>query len=110
MEKKKEVKPTAYAWHEKIQKEMWALYAFATELKDDHITNNIAKSFNHSAGDIRGKPVYTLLDFLQAMLMSRLRKRYKKACMLQTEVVPNVVAKLNHIRENSRKMHYVVGW
>ncbi|KAI5657746.1 hypothetical protein M9H77_26539 [Catharanthus roseus] len=67
----KEVKPTAYAWIEKIPKEMWARHAFA---KNDHIINNIAESFNHWIGDLPGKLVYIFLDSLQAKLISRLQK------------------------------------
>ncbi|KAL0277968.1 UNVERIFIED_CONTAM: hypothetical protein Sradi_7308700, partial [Sesamum radiatum] len=37
-------------------------HAFDERLKNDHVTNNISESFNHWVGDLRSKPVLTLVD------------------------------------------------
>lgn len=47
MFKIKALKPQAYTWLDNIPVELWARYTFTTDLKNDHITNNIKESFNN---------------------------------------------------------------
>ncbi|KAK4391754.1 hypothetical protein Sango_1953200 [Sesamum angolense] len=65
LHKIKELKPAAYDWLLKIPAEMWSRHAFDERLKNDHVTNNISESFNHWVGDLRSKPVLTLVDGLR---------------------------------------------
>ncbi|KAL0305351.1 UNVERIFIED_CONTAM: hypothetical protein Sangu_3036500 [Sesamum angustifolium] len=74
----KELKPAAYEWLLKIPAEMWSRHAFDPRIKNDHVTNNISESFNHWVGELRSKPILTLVDGLRAKLMSRLQKRKQK--------------------------------
>lgn len=103
-----ELKPAAYDWLLKIPAEMWSRHAFDPRLKNDHVTNNISESFNHWVGDLRSKPVLSLVDGLRAKLMSRLQKRKQKGSKWQGLIVPNVVKQLNTIKEESRKCHLLV--
>ena len=89
----KELKLVAHEWLEKIPYHLWARHAFPTNLKNDHITNNIAESFNHWVGDLRGATILNILDGLRAKLMSRLHKRFEKACTWKNSIVPNVIKK-----------------
>ncbi|XP_027082353.1 uncharacterized protein [Coffea arabica] len=95
MAKIKDLKPAAHEWLEKIPYHLWSRHAFPTDLKNDHITNNIVESFNHWIGDLRGKNVLTLLDNIRSKLMSRLLKRFEKGCLYKNNVVSNVKNRLN---------------
>ena len=72
-------------------------------MKNDHITNNIAESFNHWVGDLRGATILNILDGLRAKLMSRLPKRFEKACTWKNSIVLNVIKKLNEFSVQGRK-------
>ncbi|KAK4411848.1 hypothetical protein Sango_0257800 [Sesamum angolense] len=104
----KELKPAAYEWLLKIPAEMWCRHAFDPRIKNDHVTNNISESFNHWVGELRSKPILTLVDGLRAKLMSRLQKRKQKGIKWSGLVVPNVVKGLNLVKEESRKCHLLV--
>ncbi|KAL0358465.1 UNVERIFIED_CONTAM: hypothetical protein Sangu_0695900 [Sesamum angustifolium] len=108
LHKIKELKPAAYDWLLKIPAEMWSRHAFDERLKNDHVTNNISESFNHWVGDLRSKPVLTLVDGLRTKLMCRLQKRKLKGLKMSGDLVPNVVKELNKIKEESRKCHLLV--
>ncbi|KAL0401741.1 UNVERIFIED_CONTAM: hypothetical protein Slati_4204000 [Sesamum latifolium] len=108
LHKIKELKPAAYDWLLKIHAEMWSRHAFDERLKNDHVTNNISKSFNHWVGDLRSKPVLTLVDGLRTKLMCRLQQRKLKGLKISGDLVPNVVKELNKIKEESRKCHLLV--
>ena len=103
MAKIKDLKPAAHEWLEKIPYHLWSRHAFPTDLKNDHITNNIAESFNHWIGDLRGKNVLTLLDNIRSKLMSRLLKRFEKGCLYKNNVVSNVKNRLNVLANECRK-------
>ncbi|KAL3529567.1 hypothetical protein ACH5RR_008889 [Cinchona calisaya] len=103
MVKMKALKLEAYEWLDKVPTKLWARHAFPTDLKNAHITNNIFESFNNWVGDLRGKPVLTLVDSIRAKLMNRLQKRFEKACMFKNKVVPHVRKKLNEIAKECRK-------
>ncbi|KAK4404611.1 hypothetical protein Sango_0829700 [Sesamum angolense] len=104
----KELKPAAYEWLLKILAEMWSRHAFDPRRKNDHVTNNISESFNHWVGELRSKPILTLVDGLRAKLMSRLQKRKQKGIKWSDLVVPNVVKGLNLVKEETRKCHLLV--
>ncbi|KAK4417439.1 hypothetical protein Salat_2569500 [Sesamum alatum] len=87
---------------------MWSRHAFDERLKNDHVTNNISESFNHWVGDLRSKPVLTLVDGLRTKLMSKLQKRKLKGLKTNGDIVPNAVKELNKIKEESRKCHLLV--
>ncbi|KAL0339183.1 UNVERIFIED_CONTAM: hypothetical protein Sangu_1440400 [Sesamum angustifolium] len=108
MYKVKELKPTAYDWLLKIPVEQWSRHAFDPRLKNDHVTNNISESFNHWVGELRSKPVLTLLDGLRAKLMSHLQKQREKALKWSNFIVPNVVKVLNDARDESRNCKLLV--
>ncbi|KAL0373221.1 UNVERIFIED_CONTAM: hypothetical protein Scaly_1003700 [Sesamum calycinum] len=91
LHKIKELKPVAYDWLLKIPTEMWSRHAFDERMKNDHVTNNISESFNHWVGDLRSKPVLTLVDGLRTKLMCRLQKRKLKGLKMSGDLVPMLV-------------------
>ena len=44
----------AHKWLEGHPKELWARHLIGTKLKSDHVTNNIAESFNSWINKVRG--------------------------------------------------------
>ncbi|KAL0416546.1 UNVERIFIED_CONTAM: hypothetical protein Slati_3486500 [Sesamum latifolium] len=64
---------------QKIVAEPWSRHAFDPMPQNDHMTKNISGPFNHWVGELRGKPMLTLLDGLRAKLLSRLQNRREKA-------------------------------
>ncbi|KAK4434249.1 hypothetical protein Salat_0587600 [Sesamum alatum] len=86
---------------------MWSRHAFDERLKD-HVTNNISESFNHWVGDLRSKPLLTLVDGLRTKLMSRLQKRKLKGLKMNGDIVPNAMKELNKIKEEFKKCHLLV--
>ncbi|KAL0355056.1 UNVERIFIED_CONTAM: hypothetical protein Sradi_3952500 [Sesamum radiatum] len=78
MKKIQEFKPIATEWLMKIDVSMWTRHAFPIDLKNDHVTNNIAKPFNTWIGEFGGKPVTTLLEGVRTKVMSMVHKRHKR--------------------------------
>ncbi|KAK4441601.1 hypothetical protein Salat_0495000 [Sesamum alatum] len=78
-------------------------HAFHSALKNDRVTNNIVESFNHWVGELRPKPVLTLLDGLRAKLINRLQIRYERGRRWDNVVTPFVLKKLNTVKEESRQ-------
>ncbi|KAK4425499.1 hypothetical protein Salat_1743900 [Sesamum alatum] len=87
----------------KIPPQLWSRHALHSALKNDHVTNNIAESFNHWVGELRPKPFLTLLDGLRAKLMNRLQIRYERGCRWDNVITPFVSKKLNTVKEKSRQ-------
>ena len=66
----------AYNWLMEKPLHLWARHAFDVDVKSDHVTNNMAESFNQWLGTVRGKPVLTLLENIRIKLMKRFHDRY----------------------------------
>ncbi|KAL0334140.1 UNVERIFIED_CONTAM: hypothetical protein Sangu_1570200 [Sesamum angustifolium] len=77
-------------------------YAFPVDLKNDHITNNIAESFNAWIGEFRGKPIMTLLEGVRTKVMNMVHKRHVKGLKWTKEIMPNILKKANEQMEWSR--------
>ncbi|KAK4389584.1 hypothetical protein Sango_2295400 [Sesamum angolense] len=102
MKKIQEFKPAAAEWLMKIDVSMWARHAFPVDLKNDHVTNNIAESFNAWIGEFRGKPIMTLLEGVRTKVMNMVHKRHEKGLKWTKEMMPNILKKANEQMEWSR--------
>ncbi|KAA8531418.1 hypothetical protein F0562_006229 [Nyssa sinensis] len=69
----KGVSADAHIWLTRLPIASWARHAFDPLLKNDHITNNLTESFNNWVDNLRGKPIFTMLDGVRSKLMSRIR-------------------------------------
>ncbi|KAL0308770.1 UNVERIFIED_CONTAM: hypothetical protein Sradi_5819300 [Sesamum radiatum] len=65
-------------------------------------------SDRQKVGELRSKPVLTLLNGLRAKLMSHLQNRREKALKWSNSIVPNVVKVLNDARDESRNCKLLV--
>lgn len=65
-------------------------YAFDINVKVDHVTNNIIKSFNSQIDQHKGKPLLTLLEVLRRKIMKRLPRRKDKVISQTSLVSPKV--------------------
>ncbi|KAF8408008.1 hypothetical protein HHK36_007148 [Tetracentron sinense] len=102
MDKMKRDKKDAYEWLIEKPLHSWSRHAFDPRVRSDHVTNNMTESFNQWVGDLRGKPILTLVDSLRVKLMGRIHCRYDKACAWESLVTPKIRQKLNVIRQDSR--------
>ncbi|XP_027171584.1 uncharacterized protein LOC113771169 [Coffea eugenioides] len=93
----------AWRYLEKIPKTSWCRYTFNTGIKCDHVTNNYTESFNAWIGELRGKPISTLVEGLRKKFMKKTHKRYQKGCTLTTTVTLKMMDKLQKIGQASRQ-------
>ncbi|XP_042519195.1 uncharacterized protein LOC122092973 [Macadamia integrifolia] len=98
----KEIKENAYLYLNENPSRMWSRHAFDVGARSDHITNNMTESFNHWIGDLRSKPILTLVDHLRVKIMGWLHRRYEKATMWEGKVTPKVMVKLNKVQQEAR--------
>ncbi|KAA8525779.1 hypothetical protein F0562_007634 [Nyssa sinensis] len=103
MDHLKGVSADAHTWLTKLPIASWARHAFDPLLKNDHITNNLTKSFNNWVGNLRGKPIFTMLDGLRSKLMSRIRLRYEVGTTWEGAVTANVKKRLNKTATAARE-------
>ncbi|KAI8527005.1 hypothetical protein RHMOL_Rhmol12G0043000 [Rhododendron molle] len=75
MESIKSISVAGHKWLSEVPT-VWSRHAFNEAIKNDHITNNLAESFNHWVGPLRFKPVLTMLEGIRTKLMTRLQKRH----------------------------------
>lgn len=88
--------------------EHWARFKFDENLKCDDNTNNFVESFNFVIVKHWGKPVYTLLEEIKKLIVSRFYKRYQIATTWTSKVTSFVLDKLAKIEIESRACTRVV--
>ena len=81
---------------------LWAKHAFGIDVKNDHVTNNMAKSFNQWICNIKGKPILTLLENIKIKLTKRFHDRYVKGCTWETIITPKIRKKLDSSKYNGK--------
>ncbi|KAK4424693.1 hypothetical protein Salat_1662900 [Sesamum alatum] len=108
MKKIQELKPAAAEWLMKIDLSMWSRHAFPVDLKNNHVTNNIAESFNAWIGEFRGRPVMTLLEGVRTKVMNMIHKRHDKGLHRTQDIMPNILKKVNEQMEWSRQCNFHV--
>ncbi|KAK9285521.1 hypothetical protein L1049_024715 [Liquidambar formosana] len=104
MEDMKKVNSDAHDWLVKIPLSQWSRFAFDERVKNDNLTNNMAESFNGWLGDLRGRPVLTMLESIRSKLMGRICRRYEKGCSWNTLITPNICKKLNALVHEAGRM------
>ncbi|XP_042477708.1 uncharacterized protein LOC122059074 [Macadamia integrifolia] len=100
----KEIKEKVYLYLNENPPRMWSRHAFDVGARSDHITNNMTESFYHWVGDLRSKPILTLIDHLRMKILDMLHRRYEKASMWEGKVTPRVIVKLKKVQQEAR--HY----
>ncbi|KAI8542829.1 hypothetical protein RHMOL_Rhmol08G0169900 [Rhododendron molle] len=107
----KDTSTEAHDWLMGLPVQMWARHAFDIRVRSDHITNNLVESFNIWVGNLRGKPVLTLIDNIRSKLMGKLHKRYEIASTWQSLVTPMIRKRLDEVVDQSRvcKITFVGG-
>ncbi|KAK9271492.1 hypothetical protein L1049_001851 [Liquidambar formosana] len=83
----------------------WSRHAFDPRVKNDSLTNNMSKSFNQWVGELRSKPMLTMIDTIRCRLMSRTHKRYQKRSGWTNEITPAIMGKLDSVKQKSRTCH-----
>ncbi|KAF8408354.1 hypothetical protein HHK36_007503 [Tetracentron sinense] len=102
MDKMKRERKEAYEWLMEKPMHSWSRHAFDPKVRSDHVTNNMTESFNQWIGDLRDKPILTLVDSIRVKLMDRIQCRYEKACSWESLVTPKIKRKMDVIKQDSR--------
>lgn len=79
---------------------MWATHKFSTTLKNDHVTSNVAQSFNAWISEFRDKPIYTTMDGIRGRLMVRMHNKRKESMEMNGLTCPTTQDNLFDNREN----------
>lgn len=95
MKKVKEINSAAYEWLIQSDPHMWSRSKYPTDLKNDHVTNNIAESFNAWIGEFRDKNVLLLLEGIRKKVMTRMHTRRQKRLNWTNEIMPKILKKIN---------------
>ncbi|XP_028070069.1 uncharacterized protein LOC114272544 [Camellia sinensis] len=59
-----ELSSKAHSWLSKFLVEIWARHTFDHRVKSEHVTSKMVESFNNWIGNVRGKPILTLLEII----------------------------------------------
>ena len=70
---------------------LWYRSAFNTDIKCDHINNNLAESFNNKVKELKDLPVHDMVDQIRIMIMRLWELRRKIGDCLQGDKLPAVV-------------------
>ncbi|XP_028107005.1 uncharacterized protein LOC114306047 [Camellia sinensis] len=97
-----ELSSEAHIWLSKFLVKIWARHTFDHRVKSEHVTSNMVESFNNWIGNVRGKPILTLLENIKLKLMNKLHKRFEEATSWQSLVTPNIKKKLDEVVLQSR--------
>ncbi|KAH9696873.1 SWIM-type domain-containing protein [Citrus sinensis] len=80
-----DLKLAAYKWLMDNDPSTWACHTIDPFFKTDHVTNNIAESWNGVLNEYRRKPIIDLLKYIRMKLMKRLIRRREKAAKLASK-------------------------
>lgn len=71
MDKVKLIDPDAWQWLLRDDPKHWSVHTFDGHVKTDHVTNNMAESFNWWVTKNRQLPILSLLEALRRKCMKR---------------------------------------
>ncbi|KAF8389413.1 hypothetical protein HHK36_026108 [Tetracentron sinense] len=93
MNKMKRDKKEAYEWLMEKPLHSWSRHEFDPWVRSDHVTNSMTESFNQWVGDLRNKPILTLVDSIRVKLMGRIHCEEYEVTEGVTRFVVNLHAK-----------------
>ena len=102
-----DLKLTAYKWLMDNDPSTWACHTIDPFFKTDHVTNNIAESWNGVLNEYRRKPIIDLLKYIRMKLMKRLIRRREKAANGDSNLPPRMHKKIVKIAKSSRNLWVV---
>lgn len=100
--KVQDVDQTTYKQIIENEPNQWSGFGFDTNVKCDHIINNVSESFNNQLGKERDMPILSLLELYWSRVMTRILDRFKVATKWVTLQSLLVLAKLNKNIESTR--------
>lgn len=104
----KDLSEEAWKWLDDLPKDaQWSRHMFDPAIKNDHITNNMAESYNAWIGELRGKPLVEMIDRIRSNHMSQIANRFTKGSSWDTVVTPNAMGKLNKRKKWAAKLSLI---
>jgi hypothetical protein len=100
----KEEDCTFAPWMDQYHSLLWYRSGFNTNIKCDHINNNLAESFNNRIKDFKELPIHDMVDQIRIriMIMKLWQLRRSLADLLQGDKLPAVV---QQVVNRSRNLH-----
>ncbi|XP_048138643.1 uncharacterized protein LOC115734876 isoform X2 [Rhodamnia argentea] len=97
----KKISPAAY--HDLVQTEPkhWSRAFFTTEVKCDIIDNNLCEAFNGRIIDARCKSIYSMLEEMRTMIMTRMHTQRDACARWRRDCGPRIVKKLEENRRDA---------
>ncbi|KAG5561557.1 hypothetical protein RHGRI_004563 [Rhododendron griersonianum] len=92
----------AHGYLVKLPVSSWERHAFDDRVRSDHITNNGAESFNNWLGNLRGKPILTMLEGIRCKVMSRIQTRHQKGVAWTHGITANIKKLLIKVGREAR--------
>ena len=86
---------------------MWARHKFDCELKNDHVTSNVAESFNAWIGEFRGLSIYKAMEGIRGKLMDRMEKKRIEGERMRGITCPNTQKRLRENKENAYRLKLI---
>ncbi|ERN17905.1 hypothetical protein AMTR_s00047p00228080 [Amborella trichopoda] len=99
--------PKAYEWITNILPKSWA-DAYFPEARYNHLTSNIAESFNAWILSAREKPIITMYEELRVQLMTKFEEKMKLGNSWSTMLVPKAQELLDLRKMKTRFLHTVI--
>jgi hypothetical protein len=87
----KEEDCTFAPWMDQYHSLLWYRTGFNTDIKCDHINNNLAESFNNRINDLKELPVHDMVDQIRIIIIKLWQLRRSLADLLQGDKLPAVV-------------------
>ncbi|XP_043695623.1 uncharacterized protein LOC122646191 [Telopea speciosissima] len=106
----KAINVEAHEWLMRNPPANWSRHAFDHGAKSDHVTNNMAESFNQWIAPYRDKPIVNLIDQIRVQLMTRFHQRYANGCTFMGTITPAIKKRLLAIVCMSLKSMMDIKW
>jgi len=83
----------------------WCRAFFNEEIKCDNIDNNICEAFNERIIDARCKPIISMLEDIQVLVMTRLHRQRDEVAKWTSQCGPRIAKKFDENLAASRYCH-----
>ncbi|XP_059670989.1 uncharacterized protein LOC132316533 [Cornus florida] len=92
----------AYEWLANVPPRLWLRHKFEDNSKCDLVVNNLAETWNDNIGDVRDKPLITMLEWIRSYLMHRNQSR-RQWIQNQTGLLcPTIATDLKNLMDDCR--------
>jgi hypothetical protein len=93
-------------WMNQYHPLLWYKSGFNTEIKCDHINNNLVESFNSRTKEFKESPVHDMVDHIRIIIMKLWELSRSFADLMQGDKLPAVVQQVVNRSRNLPNHHH----